>query len=261
MSTAFYSLDRERFISSELTRGPWSNQHQHGGPPCALLGRALSSHGADADSFFLARMTVELLRPVPIAPLTVRCSVVRPGKSVERLEALLLCDDTEVARSVGLRIRRRAFQLPSGGGSIDAPKVPPPDSLPSFSFPFFRHELGYHRAVDVRFARGQWGDRRVVVWARPAVDLVEGESLSSVERTLIIVDAESGICPPLDPQQASFVNPDLTVYFERDLLGEWLGLDVRASAHAHGVGIAESLLFDEGGPVGRSAQSLLLSAR
>ena len=261
MSPAFYTLDGERFISSELTRGPWSNQHQHGGPPCALLGRALSRHGDEADAFFLARITVELLRPVPIAPLTVRCAVIRPGKSVERLEAVLLCDDTEVARAVGLRIRRRAFQLPPEGASTDAPKVPPPDALPKFAFPFFQHELGYHRAVDVRFASGQWGDRRVLVWARPVVDLIEGEGLSSVERTLIIVDAESGICPPLDPQQASFVNPDLTVYFERDLLGEWLGLDVRASAHAHGVGIAESLLFDAGGPVGRSAQSLLLSAR
>ena len=69
MSPAFYTLDGERFISSELTRGPWSNQHQHGGPPCALLGRALSRHGDEADAFFLARMTVELLRPVPIAPL------------------------------------------------------------------------------------------------------------------------------------------------------------------------------------------------
>jgi hypothetical protein len=261
MNTAFYTFDGGRFIASELTRGPWSNQHQHGGPPCALLGRTLASFGADAAEFSLARITVELLRPVPIAPLTVRCELVRPGKSVHRLEAVLLCDDSEVARASGLRIRRREFPLPEAGASSAAPLVAAPESLASFTFPFFRHELGYHRAVDVRFASGQWGDRSVVVWSRPTVELVAGEPLTAVERTLIIVDAESGICPPLDPQRASFVNPDLTVYFERELRGDWLGLSVRSAAHSHGVGIAESLLFDEGGPVGRSVQSLVLGAR
>ncbi len=259
--SAFYRQDGERFVSTELTRGPWSNDHQHGGPPGALLARALERAGEHAGEFFLARVTIELVRPVPIATLSVSTRVVRPGKSVERLEAILSAGETEIARASGLRIRRREVVLPAGGASTEAPVVPPPSALPTFEFPFFQHEVGYHRAVDMRFARGAWGDREVVVWARPTAALIEGEPLSPAEHALIIVDAESGLCPPLDPMRYTFLNPDLTVYFERPLRGEWLGLAARSSAYEHGTGIAESLLFDEAGPMGRGAQSLMVTNR
>ncbi|MBL9022266.1 MAG: thioesterase family protein [Myxococcales bacterium] len=258
---AFYVAEGDRFVSTELTRGPWSNDHQHAGPPGALLARALERAGEDAAELFLTRITIELLRPVPIAPLTVRTAIVRPGKAVQRLEAVLSAGDQELARASGLRIRRRAVVLPEGGASTKPPAASSPDSLETFVFPFFQHAVGYHRAVDVRFASGSWGEREVVVWARPTVALVEGEEISPLERTLVIVDAESGICPPLDPKRYTFVNPDLTVYFERPLEGEWLGLAARSSAHPHGAGIAESLLFDSGGPTGRGAQSLVVAER
>lgn len=258
---AFYIAEGDRFVATELTRGPWSNDHQHGGPPAALMARALERLGEDADELFLARMTVELLKPVPIAPLTIRAEVVRPGKTVQRAEAVLLAAGVEVARATGLRIRRRNVLLPAGGATTAPPDLPEPALLERFEFPFFQHDTGYHRAVDVRFARGAWGDREVVVWARPTVELVEGEALGASERTLIIVDAESGLCPPLDPRKYTFVNPDLTVYFERPLQGEWLGLAARSGAHDHGTGIAESLLFDRLGPIGRGAQSLVVAVR
>jgi len=258
---AFYLADGDRFLSTELTRGPWSNEHQHGGPPAALMGRALERLGEDAAELFLARVTIELLRPVPIAPLTVRAEVVRPGKSVQRVEAVLRAGEIEVARATGVRIRRRSVALPLGGASTPPPVSGAPEALARFEFPFFQHEVGYHRAVDVRFARGAWGDREVVVWARPTVALVEGEPLSAAQRVLCIVDAESGVCPPVDPRKYTFVNPDLTVYFERPLEGEWLGVAARAGAHEHGAGIADSLLFDRRGPIGRGAQSLVVAAR
>ena len=258
---AFYERDGERFVSTELTRGPWSNDHQHGGPPGALLVRALARAGDDAAEYFVGRMTIELLRPVPIAPLTVASEITRPGRTVQRLDATLTAGGVEVARASGLRIRRRAVTMPESGASSPPASAVAPDTLPTFAFPFFQHDVGYHRAVDVRFARGVWGDRDVVVWARPTVDLVEGEPLDPAERVLILVDAESGICPPLDPTRHTFVNPDLTVYFERPLEGEWVGLAARSAAHAHGVGIAESLLFDARGAVGRGAQSLVVADR
>jgi len=77
----------------------------------------------------------------------------------------------------------------------------------------------------------------------------------------VMVDAESGICPPLDPRRFTFLNPDLSVHLERPFEGEWLGLWARSGAHPEGVGLAESQLFDARGVVGRAAQSLVVSAR
>ena len=99
MSSAFYVSEGGRFVSSELTRGPWNPDTQHAGPPAALIGRALeqlpvtpseSRPGAPGSeqAWFIGRITFEILRPVPIAPLTVEAEVVRPGRSVELLAAI-----------------------------------------------------------------------------------------------------------------------------------------------------------------------------
>lgn len=259
LPSSFYQRDGARFVSTALTRGPWSNDHQHGGPPSALLGRAVRSFGADAASFFVARMTIDLLRPVPITPLTLRTSLARDGKRVQRVEAVLLDGDTELARALGLRVRTSELALTPV--ATPAPLTPPPEGLPPYTFHFFRHEVGYHRGIELRYAEGTWGGGPVTAWMRTLAPLVEGEADDPLERVLALVDAESGVCPPLPPDHFTFVNPDLTLYLERPLSGEWLGLAARSTAHAHGLGLAESALFDREGLIGRSAQSLLITPR
>lgn len=256
----FYERAGESFVPTELTRGPWSNDHQHGGPPIALLGHWLESFGTDAAEFVLVRATVELMRPVPLEPLDVDVTYTAQGKLAQRLTGVLTSGGKELLRATGLRLRRRHVSLPEGV-STPAPEVPPPDSVDSFRIPFFRHERGYHRAVDLRFVRGEFGDRQVTVWARPTASLLAGEPLTPLQRVLLLADAESGMCPPLPISEFTFVNPDLTVVLERPLEGEWLGLDIRAAAHPIGTGIAESALFDQRGTFGRSAQSLTVLAR
>jgi len=255
MADAFFTQDGTRFSPTELARGPWSNDHQHGGPPAALLGRAIERLGP---GFHVARTTIELLRPVPLAPLEVRASVAKPGRTVERAEASLFADGVLIASASALRIRTREVAIAEAS---PAPDARGPDSFERFEFPFFQHPIGYHRAVDARFARRKWGDRSVTVWMRPTAELVLGETTSALQRVLILVDAESGVCPPLDPMRHTFVNPDLTLYLERPLEGEWLGMDIRSAAHANGVGLAESLLFDAKGALGRAAQSLVVASR
>ena len=257
---SFYTHDRGISHPTALTRGPWSNDHQHGGPPSALIGRAMETFGEDAGAFFLVRLTIELLRPVPMTPLSVSVRKLTDGKTAQRLEAVLSSGGVDLVRAVGLRLKKRDLTLP-----VDArtppPDIPSPESLPVFHFPFFQHEIAYHRAIDIRFARGVWSDREVIVWARPTVPLVLGEPMSPLGRVLTIIDAESGICPPLPPADLTFVNPDLTLYCERPLAGDWLGLSIRSSALPSGIGLAESALFDATGIFGRSAQSLTVAPR
>lgn len=253
---ALYTFDGEQYVATELTRGPWDDRHQHGGPPSALLGRALDRLPGD---FALARITIELLRPVPLGALRVAATIAKDGRSVQRVEAVLSADGAELCRASGVRIRRHALDLPAAD---PGPAVPPPDSVPSTTFSFFRAEIAYHRAVEARFVRGAWGDRDIVAWFRPRVALVAGEGeMGPVERVLVLADAQSGLCPPLDPLRYSFVNPDLTVYFERPVEGTWVGFATRAAAHPHGVGFAETSLFDARGTCGRSAQVMVVAAR
>jgi hypothetical protein len=93
------------------------------------------------------------------------------------------------------------------------------------------------------------------------VPLVAGEPTSAREGTMIVADAESGVCPPVDPFRYSFVNPDLTVYFARAPRGDWVGLQIVSHASADGIGLAHSELSDLQGSFGRAAQSLVVANR
>lgn len=254
---AFFHPDGDRFVPTEHTRGPWSPEHQHGGPPSALLVRAIEAVPTSGP-MQIARITVELLRPVTIAPLTVRTEVLRAGKKVQLVGASLLHDGTEVCRATALRIRTAdvAFDLP-------APTMPftaPTESAP-FVFPFFRERTGYHRAMEVRVARGTFGSGALTAWMRMLHPLLPGETPSPLQRVMIAADSGNGLSVALDVKDYTFINPDLTVHLHRLPVGEWVGMDAVTTPEHHGIGLAQSALYDEQGPLGRSLQSLLVESR
>jgi hypothetical protein len=256
---SFFVREGAGLRATELTRGPWDEAHQHGGPPAALLAGAIERAEPDAEAFRLARVMVEFLRPIPIQGLLeISWTAARVGRQAHRIDASLVADGVEVARAAGLRLRMAATGATAASSS---PRLPPPESVKPFAFPFFRKEPGYHTAMDVRIVEGRWGSVPIGAWGRARVPLIAGEETSAVERTMILADAESGIGPPLDPMQFAFVNPDLVVYFARATSGEWTGLRVAAQASSDGIGLAESELFDEHGPFGRAAQSLFIRPR
>src|SRR5262245_39297537 len=137
---ALFVPDGERFISTELTRGPWTPQAQHGGPPAALLARAIE-HTHGAHGMMVVRLTVELLRPVPVVPLVVTARVVRPGRKVQLVEASMRANDVEVARATALRIRTADLPVPETTDAASAP--PPPPEAGSSSLPPWGAAIAY----------------------------------------------------------------------------------------------------------------------
>ena len=255
---SFYLREGDALVATALTIGPWSPRHQHGGPPSALLARGLERFGDDAAAFLLSRVTLEFLKPVPLGRCEVHVEPQKLGGKVQRLSARLTVDGDEVMRAAGLRVRRTPL------GDMPPPPPPPgarPEQVPEFRFPFFRTEPAYHTAIEGRFVKGRWGDREVFAWARLRVPLVEGEPTSPLQRTFTVADAESGLCPPVDVAHYTFLNPDLTVLVDREPEGEWLGLDVVSTASSHGVGLAQSALYDARGLFGRAAQCLVVEQR
>lgn len=254
MSTgAFYELRGEQFVPSEFTRGPWDPRAQHAGPPSALLARALE-RCQPRDRMRIGRITVEILGPVPLAPLTVQARVVRPGRSVELLDASLTGPDGEVMRA-------SAWRVAAGDLSTES-DPPPPGPDEGRDRPFFPtgDQLGYHTAMDYRFVRGAFLEPGpALVWMRMRVPLVAGEESSPVERLMVIADVGNGVSAVFDWREYLFINTELTVHLMRPPVGDWVGVD--AVTHVDGVGLAESELWDERGRVGRGAQTLLVRKR
>jgi hypothetical protein len=259
---AFYERDGELLRPAELTRGPWDPGAQHAGPPSALLARAIERLDG-GERMRVGRVTVELLGPVPIAPVAVTAEVVRPGRSVELCAAALRAEDGRVlARAAGWRLRTAEVALP------DPPPGPrePPASTPADGehVPYFPSgaEVGFHTAMEYRFVSGSFGEPGpAVVWLRMRVALVAGEDPSPLERVLCAADSGNGVSGPLDYRRYLFINTDLTVHLHRFPETEWICLDALTLAEPNGVGMSDTLMLDERGRIGRAVQTLFVRER
>jgi hypothetical protein len=252
---AFYVPDGDALVSTELTRGPWDPNAQHAGPPSALLARALE-RCEPREGLRIGRVTVEILAPVPIARLTVRARVARPGRSVELLEAALEGPDGEVMRA-------RGWRLAAGDARADWEREePPPGREDAEALEFFPtgERVGWHTAMEIVFARGRFLEPGpATVWMRPRVALVDGEPISPLQRTMLAADGGNGVSAPLDWSRFIFINTDLTVHLLRPPEGAWVCLD--SVTHVDGLGMTDTALWDERGRIGRAAQTLLVRAR
>ncbi len=254
---ALYEADGDGFVPTELTAGPWYAGAQHGGPPAALLARAVE---AEADGFQPARLTVELLRPVPLAPVTVTVEETHGGRRARRIRAALHAGGTEVARATGLLLRPGDHAVPAGP-DLDAQPAPPDDGPPVVARR--DHPIAYHRdGVEIRFTRGGFTTPgHAFAWIRLRVPVVAGEIPTPFQRVAAAADFGNGVSAYLHPDDWYYVNPDLTIYLGRLPDGEWVGLEAATRARDSGIGLAESRLYDPAGPVGRSLQSLLVWPR
>lgn len=267
MEEAFYIVDGDRFGSTELTRGPWDRAFQHAGPPAALLGRALErlAPSAGDGAWQLGRLTFELLSAVPIAPVAVRARVLRPGRNVELVEASLEAGGEEVMRATGWRVRTVEVELGDGRTELGAAVGErPPGPEQGEEKPFFPtgEEVGYHTAMEYRFVAGEFLEPGpATTWMRMRHPLVAGEQPSPLVRVLIAADTGNGISAALDFRRYLFINVDLTVHLHRLPAGEWVCLEAATTPEPSGIGLCESALYDERGPIGRALQTLLVRER
>jgi hypothetical protein len=262
MPTAFYEPTGEKsFIATELTRGPWDPGAQHAGPPAALIGREIG-RVEGGEGFQVARVTSEILRPVPIGPVTVEAEVVRPGRSVQMIEASLRGEDgVELMTARAWRIRTSEIEIPP---EVAATPAPPPGPEQGDEPGFFEtgQSVGYHTAMEWRSVGGGFLESGpATVWMRMGCRLVAGEEPTPLQRTLVAADVGNGISAVLDWRRYLFINVDLSVHLERMPEGEWVCVDAVTVPQANGVGTAESVLSDQRGRIGRAAQALLVSER
>lgn len=245
--------DGDRFLATELALGPWVEGALHGGAPAALLGHVFAA-GAP-EGLRPARITYEFVRPVPVGPLAVRTEVVRPGRRVTLVDGFLTDPSgVEVARA-------RALLLTPSALSVEVPEAPPfagPEAGVANDWadtrPMFATE-----AMEIRFVEGVF--RRpgpATAWFRLRHPLIDGEPIAPLERVLAAADFGNGIASTLSWDEHTFINPDLTVYVEREPVGEWVALQSEMRVREGSIAVADSVLWDEHGRVGSATQALLV---
>jgi len=242
-------------------RGPWAPGLLHGGAPAALLCGLLEAHEPGSD-MAVVRVAFEFLSAVPMADLTVRGpSVIKPGGRFQVVEAALEAGGRTVVTARAVRLRRGALEIPGGGGEPVAGMPPPDAGRVSADFAPI-DEPGFHTtAVEVRFAGGAPGTGAAQAWFRLRCPVVAAAPPTPLQRVAAAADFGNGISHALPFDRFLFVNCDLTIHLHREPTGEWVGLDARTDVSAQGVAQATSVLHDEAGRIGVSAQSLFVEPR
>ena len=272
MAQSIFIPDGPRFVATELARGPWDPEAQHGGAPAALLVRAFERLAGD-DGLLLARVSYEFLRPVPLAAIEVRAEVVRSGRRSALLEGSIVdgggrelvraralrvraADSALVAESAGCRAPADSANSDSTPGA-ETPSADVPD--PSEAFVWAKRPMFATDAMEIRFTHGHFVEQGPAgAWFRLRVPLVADESTSALQRLAATADFGNGISSIVTWEDHLFINPDLTLYIEREPRAEWIHLDAETRIAPDGIGIATGALSDERGPVGRATQALVI---
>jgi hypothetical protein len=214
----------------------------------------------DGDELAIARVTYEFMRPVPLGELEVQAAVTRPGRRVQLLEGSIHDPaGVELVRARALRVAA----ADAGGIVTSEPATPPgpetgePHYLdPPHGLPMFAPD-----AIEIRFVAGGFGDGPATAWFRLHRPLVDGEEPSPLQRLAAAGDFGNGISAVLSWEEYMFINPDLTLYLDRQPAGEWICLEARTTLAPGGIGSSESVLWDERGRIGRASQALLVARR
>ncbi|MEI9996525.1 MAG: thioesterase family protein [Rhizomicrobium sp.] len=256
---AIFRVDGPDIQTREHAGGPWDPSMQHGGAASSLVVWA-AERIASRVPMRIARVTVDLLKPVPVAPLTYKAEVVREGAKIQLCAVSLFAQGKECLRASVLKIRAGAAPLP--GTVRETPLGAPhpddctvPDAMRLTTTPFLT-------GIDSRPARGSFRTPGpAAVWYRLLRPPVEGFDISPVMRAVVAADFCNGTSAVVDFDAWTFINADLTLSLARYPVGDWILLDSETWAGPEGAAIAFARLADLNGTFGRASQSVLLEPR
>ena len=249
------------YEATALTIGPWDPGLQHAGPPAALLLReAEAASGIDGGQ--TVRLAYDIFAPVPVGPIQVSASVVRPGRRIELVESVITAGgERPLMRLSAWRMRTRSDGVPESQPGNHPAAAGWQDSRAETPT-FFSEEVAYHRALEWRFPTGSFNaPGPASAWTRAECELVAGEPMTPLQHLLVMTDAASGISAELDWNTNSFANIDLSLALHRAPQGEWLGMDAATVYGGTGAAQCYAVLFDESGVVGRSTHTLFVEPR
>jgi Thioesterase-like superfamily len=255
---AIFRVDGNRVVTSPNAAGPWDPGMQHGSAPAALVVWAAEAVPTPVP-MQIARVTIDLMRPVPVAPLALETEVLREGRKIQLCAVRLRAGDTVVVGATVLKIKTQALALPPEVADLPV-ELPGPDQAREEKANF--SSSPFVTGISMRAARGHFGvPGPGAIWYRADRPLVEGFPVSQAMRAVVAADFCNGTSAVLDFREWTFINADLTVSFARQPVGEWILLDAESWIGPDGAGLATARLADTSGYFGRAIQSLVIEKR
>lgn len=255
-ASAFFTMQGENFyIGNDPARGPWDADACHAGPVTGVIARALELLVTDKQ---LMRLSVEILRPVPIAGFSIEPSITKQGRMVTTASAMITdADGKLIATASSLHmVVQDLGELPTIQSSMSELSSAEPGEFP---IKFTAHGLpSFSSGIEVLYPPEENNNAGPTsLWMR-TLPLVEGESPTPFQRLCPLADCGNGISRNSELSDTSFINPDITIVMHRAPEGEWLATQAKSHWQPTGLGLSEATLFDQKGAVASALQTLLL---
>ena len=250
--------DVQAFESTEYTGSNWDQSIQHGSPPLALMTKLIEEQAPPG--MRIGRLVLDILGPIPVAPVRVRAWVQRPGARISLLAAEMSATRPDGSERTVAGV---SAWLLATGDTVDIATDRYPPIAEGEADPTRHAWQGAPGYLDsIRWVRQRAGDAGAAVsWLSPLVSLVDGDDVTDMQRLAMVVDSANGAGAALDPDEFLFMNTDTAVHLHRVPRGNDFGLRARASIGPDGIGVCNAEIFDRQGFIGTSAQTLLVQRR
>jgi hypothetical protein len=248
----FERIGAHAFRPTRHVGGAWSPDAQHIAPALGLLAHVVERDRDERGrgDLVLGRLSYDILGTVPVEPVETAVQVVRPGRTIELVEATLEHDGRT---AVLLRAWLMQTRNTAAWEGTSVPRIPPPQEMETWN-PSTVWQGGFIASAEVRRSQAEPG--RAAYWVRTDVPLVEDEKVSRLAGAIGLFDIANGMTVRVDPRDVAFPNIDLTAHLFAEPRGEWLGFDTTVSFGAEGLGLTSSVLHDENGAFGTVNQML-----
>ncbi len=249
----FYKQLGDRTYESSIhTQGAWNAHEQHMAPVAGILTRELELHQPRPD-LRMARLNFDILGLIPAGQFTIETKTLRPGRTIELLQAEMIAEERVAVRATAWRLQRGDSAVVAG---LEDEAMPPVGDTALWDG-MSHWPGGYIESLQMRVVEGHRPGRGQV-WIRSPYEMVAGEPTTDMVRLMGLVDTANGIAfrVPPGPGSYMFPNVDLSIHLHRDPEGEWLGLDTSVTFGTDGIGLTSTVLNDVRGPFGRAAQIL-----
>ncbi|HEY0905466.1 MAG TPA: acyl-CoA thioesterase domain-containing protein [Marmoricola sp.] len=257
---ALFRADGDLLVPQDIARSLWREDQMHGVATSGALARELERSVAEIgrDDLRPARYTVDLFRAPRMSACRVRSSVVREGKRLCLVDAVLEQDGVAVARAGAIFLA--PSEDPSGAvWSSDRVPTPPPLELAAVSeeprVPMFSSDaVGWSQV----FAEHQNSSRKQT-W-QTALPIVLGEKPSPFQSVAGVADSTSMVMNWGDAG-VEFINTDINLSLSRLPVSMEIGLSARERFAHDGIAVGTAVVFDRHGPIGTSTVTSLANAR
>lgn len=259
---AVFRVVGDQVLARPYAAGPWDNTVQHGSAPTAFAVWAATQVETPVP-MHIARVTMELMRPVPIGELSYATTILRSGRKIQLVGVSLHAGGHEVARASVMKIRSAATDLPdyvdSSSLALDA-AMPEACTDPGLGF---GENNPFVQCMTLKLARGGGFEQLgpAAVWFHADRPMIEGHATTPEMLAAIGGDFCNGVASSLDFNKWTFINSDLTLSMSRPPIGDWVLVDGHSVFGPYGAGLSIGRLADRHGYFGRSIQSLVVEPR